>query len=458
MDQKIGYKAFPDFENWSHCTVENESYWNDSRKEFETLKSQVRDYDLFKSALEYVIRACSFQTGVIKNLYEDDRGITYSAAITIATWEAALKKKPSNVQDLVRSQLESYDLVLDFATKKSVEKITEFWIRSLHQKIVQSQETYKVYVESVKDWQEHRLPKGEYKKFENHVNLQDGTKHYYCPVLNLREEMARFCENINTTKFEKAHPIIQAAYAHYAFVCIHPFADGNGRVSRALASIYTYRSASVPILITAEKKKEYFQTLSEADQRKYQPFINFIFYRTIDAIKLVNESLKTAMAINATEAFANLQKLYITEVGYTPKDIEESCENLLKLFKKKIEEYFIATIGNNNKILKYSIERLEKGAITNNNQSGRVKVCLESYPPFKNEITEEFIVEAAENIKQDKVLKLVNNEKSYEFKVMIEEIYLISESLKIRMEMFVPRIASDLINRLTILITNSKKM
>lgn len=30
--------------------------------------------------------------------------------------------------------------------------------------------------------------------------------------------------------FVKAHPVLQAAWAHFAFVAVHPFADGNGRV------------------------------------------------------------------------------------------------------------------------------------------------------------------------------------------------------------------------------------
>src|SRR5438876_1237932 len=84
---------------------------------------------------------------------------------------------------------------------------------------------------------------------EEHVQLPDGSLHVYAPVDQTRDEMARLVRELNSGEFAGAHPIIQAAYAHHAFVSIHPFSDGNGRVARALASVYLYRSARIPLLL-----------------------------------------------------------------------------------------------------------------------------------------------------------------------------------------------------------------
>ena len=59
--------------------------------------------------------------------------------------------------------------------------------------------------------------------------------------------MHRLIEQIRTPEFEAAHPALQASYCHYAFVVIHPFADGNGRVARALASTFFYQGAVDPV-------------------------------------------------------------------------------------------------------------------------------------------------------------------------------------------------------------------
>jgi Fic family protein len=46
---------------------------------------------------------------------------------------------------------------------------------------------------------------------------------------------------INSGKAEEEHPILAASIAHHRLVSIHPFMDGNGRISRAVESWILYR-------------------------------------------------------------------------------------------------------------------------------------------------------------------------------------------------------------------------
>ena len=60
--------------------------------------------------------------------------------------------------------------------------------------------------------------------------------------------------------------LTRAAIAHLYFVCIHPFEDGNGRISRALAEKSLAQNLNQPTLIslvdTIERsKKHYYSTL-----------------------------------------------------------------------------------------------------------------------------------------------------------------------------------------------------
>jgi len=81
--------------------------------------------------------------------------------------------------------------------------------------------------------QEQALPKRQYKIMPNHVRTRKGADHSYAPVDVTPAEMARLVAELRSDAFLTAHPVLQAAYAHYGLVAIHPFADGNGRVARA---------------------------------------------------------------------------------------------------------------------------------------------------------------------------------------------------------------------------------
>jgi Fic family protein len=45
---------------------------------------------------------------------------------------------------------------------------------------------------------------------------------------------------INDSSGEDVHPILKSGIVHYEFVRIHPFVDGNGRVSRALSTLILF--------------------------------------------------------------------------------------------------------------------------------------------------------------------------------------------------------------------------
>lgn len=57
-------------------------------------------------------------------------------------------------------------------------------------------------------------------------------------VSKLMKDLCSWLENEQTMELS---PVITAAIAHHQFVTIHPFADGNGRTARALATLVLYR-------------------------------------------------------------------------------------------------------------------------------------------------------------------------------------------------------------------------
>jgi hypothetical protein len=136
-------------------------------------------------------------------------------------------------------------------------------------------------------------------------------------------------EQIRTPEFESAHPIVQSSYLHYGFVMIHPFADGNGRVARALASIFFYRLLSIPFLVFANQKTAYLDALHQADLRQTRPLLVFFRDRGIDTVQLVIDHLLTA-EVPAPESIAARIRL-IDEVAL--KLLSAASEQLQAQFK-----------------------------------------------------------------------------------------------------------------------------
>jgi Fic family protein len=64
------------------------------------------------------------------------------------------------------------------------------------------------------------------------------------PAGQLESAMSRFLEWFNAEG--QIDPVLKAAVAHFWFVTVHPFDDGNGRIARAIADMALARSERSP--------------------------------------------------------------------------------------------------------------------------------------------------------------------------------------------------------------------
>ena len=62
------------------------------------------------------------------------------------------------------------------------------------------------------------------------------------------------------------HPVEFAAEAHYRFVTIHPFRDGNGRVARLLMNWFLLRAGFPIAVVTNDRRGSYIEALVAAQQ------------------------------------------------------------------------------------------------------------------------------------------------------------------------------------------------
>jgi Fic family protein len=326
------YRGFPDFAAWGPLTAEDRDLWDRFASSLE-LRRQGATPEALRQAVDVAVRAAALDTGAIEGLYDVDRGFTMTVAVQGLAWEQMIEERGKGVRALFEAQLQAYELVLDAATRR--QPLTEAWLRSLHEVLCAPQATYRVLTSQ--GWQEHDLLKGEYKRQPNHVRLKDGTVHAYAPVDQVPAEMHRLVEQTRTPAFESAHPVLQAAYVHYALVVIHPFADGNGRVARALASIFFYRAGSIPFLVFANQRLAYFDALHAADLGNSGHLLAFFRDRGIDTMQLVTEGLMTAVAPDPRAIGETIEGLLAQGVILSPHESESLIGRLVHEIRTILE-------------------------------------------------------------------------------------------------------------------------
>ena len=64
----------------------------------------------------------------------------------------------------------------------------------------------------------------------------------------------------------KIEPIEFAGMAHFRFVNIHPFGDGNGRVARLLMNYVLIKNNNPPLNIKYSKRQQYYKALEKGNQ------------------------------------------------------------------------------------------------------------------------------------------------------------------------------------------------
>ncbi len=115
-------------------------------------------------------------------------------------------------------------------------------------------------------------PIGRWKRYPNgtHAITSEGKQAFidYAAPEAVPVLMERWLEQINLA-MESALDEVAAltAYAdlHLAFVRIHPFADGNGRMARLVANLPVINAGWPPILIERTQRRDYLRCLSAYD-------------------------------------------------------------------------------------------------------------------------------------------------------------------------------------------------
>lgn len=326
------YQGFPAFSEWADATVPADLW--DATVELLAGRKASAPPRVFDDLVEQAMRTAAVDTGAIEGLYAVDRGFTISVISMASAWVTEIKQqKGSETAALVQAQRKAYDLALDAATGQRA--MSEMWIRSFHEVVCAAQATYPVKTEH--GTQQQELPRGTYKKHPNHIRKADGSNHSFAPVQDTPTEMYRLVEELRSDAFLAAHPAVQASYAHYSLTAVHPFADGNGRVARVLASVYFLRSVSLPFVLYADQKGPYLDALVAADEGHRDAFVYFVAAQMVDLQRDLAERPLMAAAPPVEESLSRVQSAFRSHGGLTTAEVDLAGQRLFQEMRNSLQ-------------------------------------------------------------------------------------------------------------------------
>jgi Fic family protein len=310
--------------------------WERKREE---LKNNREQYDEF---INHLKRKQAIDTGIIERMYDLKRGVT-ATLIKEGFIESYLQHGDTNISqhllmDHLQDNIEAIDFIFNFV--KSERELSVGYIKELHSLITRHQDTIDA-VDSSGKLGKISLLKGEYKKMDNNPQRSDGVMVLYCPPVHVASEMDNLIKIFNNDLCA-AHILIKTAFLHHAFVQIHPFQDGNGRLARLLVSFALIKDNLFPFSLDREERTAYIDALEDADKGEYKKFVDIISDNQVKSIEqaLNLETVKKNSSYKAVlEELNNRIVNKNNTAALRQKNIITNMNSVFDIIKKRADYY-----------------------------------------------------------------------------------------------------------------------
>ena len=215
--------------------------------------------------------------------------------------------------------------------------------------------------------EEHR---GAYKKITNHVEAFDadgkslGVVFQTATPLETPLMMKELVEWYNSQTNEEAqHPLLLVAVFVVLFLAIHPFKDGNGRLSRILTTLLLLRAgysyvpySSMEAVIEANKENYYLalrrtQQTIRTENQSWDAWLSFFLKTMVKQKENLAFKVKEERQLRDTlpALSRNILQMALTRAEITIREIEDASganRNTIKTqLKKLVEQEYLVVVG-----------------------------------------------------------------------------------------------------------------
>ncbi|KAJ7747676.1 fido domain-containing protein [Mycena maculata] len=188
-------------------------------------------------------------------------------------------KENGVIKSILEDTLLAYDIVN--LVVKHQHDLTSDKISEIHSRVVATARFHG----------QHYVPPGDTRTTTRHtvyVNTPTG-RVKFCPYNLVDSELVVICKLTKTLMVKMSNPFAVASWLHLVLAGCHPFDDGNGRVTRLVASIPLLLAGYPPICISLEQRSAYVQAIHDASNGNHAPLTQCIFEGMKGAIKMVEE-------------------------------------------------------------------------------------------------------------------------------------------------------------------------
>lgn len=245
------------------------------------------------------LRRLSVETGIVERIYDVDWGLTLTLVaegFAREVIERAGGRVDDHTLETLIAQRESLEMVIDFVSDSR--RLSTSFIQELHAALTRTQVDHEV-IDSLGRSDRRPFVHGQWKTQPNHVQAEDGTVFECTPPEHVQTEMDRLLELYETVDSSRTiHPIVKAAWFHHRFVEIHPFADGNGRVARALTLLVLEKHKYAPLVVDRFHRAEYMAAIRAASTDRLAGLVRL--FTRLESAALASELERPEPTVSGT--------------------------------------------------------------------------------------------------------------------------------------------------------------